>query len=394
MVNRKRSKMPKEKTSSAVKFSLIGSILILLNGIWVAANAGPIVLTTDPGLTTVEAIDNALGFWGRISFGIKGMVEGLWTPFWLLFTIALFGCIVRIYLKPRRHNGLGLPMVVCSILSFPIGGGFLVGSILVFIGGMLALEWPKSFGETFIGKMIRTAMLDSKAIGKLSKNPETMRSGVIALVFTSIIMGFGNAIYVFNTNLIKTQPTSAYNILLRGSLYLDTMTIANAVSFVGITFLRWLVLSSILYVITVKVKGRIVDFGKLATATAFAFVPLCLQGFLPVLFSNEPFLSFDWPIVILVISIFWVGVGLVVLVREMFEIQAREALGVTIFAGVSFWFVDNLLVGSNPLISMPGVVVKFDPASSGSILLLVSFAVLLAILLGALSREPTAEQRT
>lgn len=384
--------MPKEKASSALKFSLIGSILILLNGIWVAANAGPIVLTTDPTLTTVEAINNAPVFWGRISFGIQGMVEGLWTPFWLVFTIALFGCIVRIYLKPRKHNTFGLPMVIFSILSLPIGGGFLVGSILAFIGGMLALEWPRSFGDTFIGKMARTAKLDSKAIGELSNDPKALRSGVIALVFTSIVMGLGNAIYAFNTNIIKTQPAAAYEILLLGKLYSDTMTIANAASFIGITFLRWLTLSSILYVITVKLKGRVADFGKLASATAFAFVPLCLQGFLPVLFSNEPYLSFNWPIAILVLSIFWVAAALIALVRKMFEIETREALGVTIFAGVLFWFIDNLLIESNPIVQVPGVVVKLDPASSSAILLLAAFAILLAILLGALAREQTAEQ--
>jgi len=378
--------MPQEKASLAFKVSLIGLVLIFLNGIAVATSGGPIVLSTDTNLTTVDAINGSTVFWGRISFGSKGIVEGLWTPFWLIFAIALLWCIIEIYRKPRRHKFLSLPMVVLSLFSLPIGGGFLVGLILAFIGGMLALEWPKPFSGTFIGKMVKTVRFDSNVIRQLSNDPKTLMVGVSALLFTSIIMGLGNSMYAFNTNLIKTKPAAAYDIFLFGKLSVETLTIANTVSYMGIMFFRWLTLSLILYIITVRLKRHVVNFSELASATAFAFVPLCLQGFLPVLFSNEPYLSLHWPSAILLFSTFWVVLVVIALVRSTFEISTREALGVTILAGALYWFLE-LLIMSNPSISMPGVSLQFAPASSSAILLLISIATFVSILLGALTTK-------
>jgi len=382
--------LPTETRGRAFRLSLAGSILIFLNAIWIISNNNPIVITSNPNLTTVSAINNSTAFWGRISFGFQGIVEGSWTPFWLIFTIALFVCTIQIYRKPRAHKVLGLPMMIFSLLSLPIGGGFLIGSILAFIGGMLAVEWPKPFSNTFVGKMMRIAKLDTTVFGQLSGDSKAMGNGALALLFASIVMGFGNAVYVFNVNLIKTKPVSANEILLLGKLNMDVMTMATAFSFVGIIFLRWLAFSAILYVITVKLKGHIADFDKLACAIAFAFVPLCIQGFLPILFSNEPYLSIQWPFAIVLLSVFWVALIVLVFIKSVFEIKRREALGVTLLAG-SLYLLLELLAVSNPLVvlntsvSMPGIAIQVQAASLSSVLFFFSLAVFVSILLGALT---------
>jgi len=320
------------------------------------------------------------------------MVEGNWTPFWLIFTLALFGCTIQIYRKPKMHKILGIPMVIFSLLSLPIGGGCIIGSILAFIGGMMAIEWPKSFSDTFIGKMIRAVRLDPKVLGVLFNDPNTVQSGLLALLFTSIVMGLGNTIYVFNVNLIKTKATDAYEILLRGKLGMDIMTIANGVSFIGITFLRWIAFSTILYVIIVKLKGHEADYGKIAYAVAFAFVPLCIQAFLPMLFSNEPYLSFNWPFTVLVLSTFWVALVVLVFTKHVFELKIREALGVTLLAGALYLLLESsviLVITSGLSVSLPGVILQLKATSLSVILLFFSLAVTVAILLGALSRKRT-----
>jgi len=379
--------MLKKGASLAFKLSLVGSILIFLNGVWIAVNGAPIIVATDPTLTTLDAVEKSRVFWGRISFGIKGMVEGLGASFWLIFTIALLWCTIQTYRKPRRHRSLGILIIVFSILSLPIGGGFIAGLILAFVGGMLAMEWPKPFGETFIGKMARIAKLDSKAIGELYNDPRGLRSGIWVLVFVSFVMGLGSAIYVFNVNIIKTKPTAAYDMLILGKLNIDLITILYSVSFIGIVFLRWLILSSVLYGVLVKLKGHTGDFSKLSHVTAFAFVPLCLHWFLPFLFSNEPYRSFHWPFVITLFSILWIAVAVMAIVKSTFDTGTREALGVTIFAGVLFWFIDNLLIMTNPFITVPGVSFKFDPGSSSAVILFFSLAVLLATVFGAFGTE-------
>lgn len=375
--------MLREK-SLALILSLIGLILIIINGVWIAINNAPIIVATDASLTTVQAINNSTAFWGRISFGVKGAVEGSWTLFWFIFVIALCGCIISIYRKPLRHRLFGIPLMVCSLLSLPIGGGFFIGAILSFIGGMLAVEWPKPFSDTIIGKMIRTAKLDSNIFRQISSEESVMQDGIIALLLTGIFIGFGNVIYVFNQNLIKTKTVEAYNILLGGSLYVETITITAAISFIGIIFLRWLAMSVILYVLTVKLKGYELDFGRIGRALMFAFTPLCLQGFLPILFSNEPYLSLHWPLTILLLSTFWMGLAVIVLVKNIFHITIREALGVVILTGI-LYFILELMISSNPLMLIPGVKIQFSPESSSAIILFISLTTFLAILLGALS---------
>jgi len=385
--------LPIESRGWAFRLSLVGSIFIFLNAIWITSNNNsPIVLTTNSNLTTVSAINNSTDFWGRTSFGYKGMVEGNWTPFWLIFTIALFACTIQIYRKPKMHKVLGIPMVIFSLLSLPIGGGCIIGSILAFIGGMMAIEWPKSFSDTFIGKMIRAIRLDSKVLGVLFNDPNTVQSGVLALLFTSIVMGLGNTIYVFNVNLIKTKPTDAYDILLQGKLAMDIMTVVNTVSFIGITFLRWIAFSTILYVIIVKLRGHEADYNRIAYTVAFAFVPLCIQGFLPMLFSNEPYLSFNWPFAVFLLSTFWVALVVLVFVKHVFELTIREALGVTLLAGALYLLLESLailVITSGLSVSLPGVIFQFEATSLSTILLFFSLAVTVAILLGALSKKRT-----
>jgi hypothetical protein len=382
--------LPKESRGWAFRLSLVGSVLIFLNAIWIYSNDKPIVLTNNANLTTVGAINNSTAFWGRISFGYGGMVGGLWTPFWLIFSIALFACTLQIYRKPRAHRILGIPMMIFSLLSLPVGGGFLIGSILAFIGGMMAIEWPTPFSETFVGKMIRTIRLDSKVAGGLLNDANSLRSGILALLFTGITMGFGNAVYVFNLNLIKTKPADAYNILLQGKLGMDIMTAANAISFIGITFLRWIAFSVILYVVMVKLKGHEADYEKIASVVAFAFIPLSIQAFLPVLFSNEPYLSFNWPFALLALSTLWVALAVFVFARQMFELKAREALGVTLLAGALYLLLESLfvlVVLSVPSVSLPGVIIQFQALSVNTMLFFFSLAVALAFLLGGLSRK-------
>jgi hypothetical protein len=228
--------------------------------------------------------------------------------------------------------------------------------------------------------------------GVLFDDPNIVQSGVLALLFTSITMGLGNAIYVFNVNLIKTKATDAYEILLQGKLGMDIMTIANGVSFIGITFLRWIALSIILYVIIVKLKGHEADYDKIAYTAAFAFVPLCIQAFLPMLFSNEPYLSFNWPFAVSLISIFWVALIVLVFTKHVFELKIREALGVTLLAGALYLLLESsviLVITSALLVSLPGVILQFKATSLSSILLVFSLAVMVAILLGALSKKRT-----
>ncbi len=61
----------------------------------------------------------------------------------ILGIIVIIGAIM-LYRNPDQKTGWGIAVLIVSIISIFIGGGFLIGLILGIIGGALALQWkPK-----------------------------------------------------------------------------------------------------------------------------------------------------------------------------------------------------------------------------------------------------------
>lgn len=105
-----------DKPTAAFVLSLIAGILILLNGLLIAV-LGALVAVFFFGLGLVLA---ALG----LGFGI----------------LVLLGAVMMYY-KPSQHVTWGVVVLVFSIVSIFIGGGFIIGLILGLVGGILALVW-------------------------------------------------------------------------------------------------------------------------------------------------------------------------------------------------------------------------------------------------------------
>jgi hypothetical protein len=107
-----------------------GFVLSLISGIFILLNAI---------LVSLVQIFASFYFTGSQSYW-------LFTMPWLLLFLAGFGAVcallvlVGAYLlyKGRNISG-GLLVVLFSVLSLPIGGGFVVGFILGIVGGALAL---------------------------------------------------------------------------------------------------------------------------------------------------------------------------------------------------------------------------------------------------------------
>jgi Family of unknown function (DUF6114) len=105
-----------EKPTAAFVLSLIAAIFILLNGVFIAI-IGAIIFAFAPGFAIVLA---AIG----LVFGI----------------IVLVGAIL-LWTKPEMHKGAGILVLLFSIFSLVIGGGFFIGFILGLVGGILAIVW-------------------------------------------------------------------------------------------------------------------------------------------------------------------------------------------------------------------------------------------------------------
>jgi len=97
--------------------ALFGGVLILSNGI-VVWSVGLTLAAIGPGFTyTAPSV---------------GIVEGVLGTAIILLATTLF-------LDPRHARGVGVTIIVLSVLSIFGGGGFLVGTALGVLGGVTAL---------------------------------------------------------------------------------------------------------------------------------------------------------------------------------------------------------------------------------------------------------------
>ncbi len=105
-----------EKPTAAFVLSLIAAIFIILNGALIAA-LGAILFAFFPGL--------------GILIAAVGLVFGI---------VVLVGAIM-LWTNPSKHVGAGVIVLLFSIFSLVIGGGFILGFILGLIGGILGIVW-------------------------------------------------------------------------------------------------------------------------------------------------------------------------------------------------------------------------------------------------------------
>ncbi len=123
-----------DKPTAAFVLSLIGGILIILGGVAFAI-----------GFSFVFGSAGAV-------FGVIGVIMGL---------IVLLGAIM-LYQKPQSHTMWGVIILVLSIIAFPAAWGFGIGSLLAFIGAILALVYKPSIAA---GTMPPPMMSSSMPIG-------------------------------------------------------------------------------------------------------------------------------------------------------------------------------------------------------------------------------------
>lgn len=377
--------MLRKKVRPTLILPLIGCILIIINGIWIATNGKAIVFSAFEA-TSVEQIMASNQFWGRIAFGIPGIIGGTWTAFWLMFAFIMAACIFMIFRKPRRETTFGSLIAALSVLSIPIGGGFYIGAVLAFCGGMAGWEKNKPFKETFVGRLIRAATLDSKLYAMLRETPDAIQTAALTVLLVGFLSGIGNGLYVHNVSLIKKGGTPSQAILLGGYMFWQDTAIMVALAIIGLAVIRWLLLSATIHGVGARLTGASSDYGRVARTVAFAFVPESLLVILPLMFSNEPTLSFNWPIGLYIVVQIWVFLGVIFGVSKAFDIGKKKAVGITILGGSIYWLVYELFIV--PTLEVPGVRIDIAmPGSALAILAVTGIAALLAAVLGTFSKR-------
>ncbi|MGD0029365.1 MAG: hypothetical protein ABSC91_10555 [Candidatus Bathyarchaeia archaeon] len=360
-------------------------------------------LTVDP--TTVRdnitlsltAISNE-PFWWRFVSGIPGTVEGGAAYIWLFLAVLVLAIDMLIYMKPRNQKRFAPAILVFSLLSLPIGGGFIIGMIIGLIVGLAGLEWPKNFQETFIGRIFNVARLNAESLKILGTDAAKMQTAVLTVIFVAVLSSLGVGIYILNVNLMHVPDTyaalkSTYSILVQGAVFTGVDAYFGATAYITVGILKWLILSIIVYLVGAKVLGLEFKFRSMATILAFVYVPEILQMFTPFLFTNEPMLSkgaliilipVTWPLALFYISRIWAFVILIFAIRTIMDLTTMRALGVGLFTGTIYTLVNYLYV--YPTLNPPGLAIQFSN-SSVPILILASVAILVAFFLGIFKKQ-------
>lgn len=117
-----------EKPTAGFVLGLIGGIFILLNALAVIALASLMA-----GLA-----------------GIPGMPAGatdivtIYAAIGLIFALLVLVGSVLLYMRPQQHVIWGVVVLLFSLFSIIIGGGFIIGLILGLVGGILGVVFKPS----------------------------------------------------------------------------------------------------------------------------------------------------------------------------------------------------------------------------------------------------------
>jgi hypothetical protein len=370
-----------EKPILAFNLSLIGAILILANGLWIASNKEPLIFSS-PLSEYSSLAQNPDVFWGRITLGIKGMVESTFMPLWLLLSIIILFAALMIYISPQYRSIWSTITILLSIFTIPIGGGFILGLILVMIGGDAAIEWPKSLANTFFGKILRAIGFDSKLYREISENIKTTRHAAMTLLFAGLLSGIGQGLYIYNVFKMQSDPLLTNKVLLSGVTFWDISLATPAVGYVGYSLIRWLILTLIIYLVGVKLVGYTTSFDSMARTIAYAYFPISLQILLPLVFTGGTWLTIQWPIIVLSLTYFWTILTLTMGVKQSVKLSARKSLGVVIISFMIYCLVDSMLAEA---LAVPRIQILIMPTEL--MLPVLGFLTILGVLLDVFSRQ-------
>lgn len=134
-MNTNTARSSRSMNMTAFILSLIGGILILLNG------AMSLMMLTYYG--------GDFGWMWSMMGGYQGMMGSLGFPFGSFLGLMIVGLICGIIVtvgavmlnsRPAEHRSWGIVILIFSVISFLGMGGFYIGAILGVAGGALALS--------------------------------------------------------------------------------------------------------------------------------------------------------------------------------------------------------------------------------------------------------------
>jgi hypothetical protein len=383
-----------DKHNFALTIVLAGAFLMLINALYVAVSGQPIILSSF-SISSVERLKNSTSLWVRVAFGYPDVTEGIFLLVWVFLAVANFFVALLLMVKPGRNMILRVVGFILSLLSFVYGGGFIVGLILCFVGYLISFQPDIPIKETFVGKLYRAATLDSSFFKEILNDKHALNYSVLALIFVNFLSGLGCALHSYNGNLVDNALASitsfsmarlVFRAVFLGEIYVGNIVASGVFLNIGLAVVKWIIFSLIIYLFCLLIFGSSVGFEGIAKIVAFSYTPVCFQIILPLIFL-WPWYSFSWPLIVAVITNFWLFVILVNGLKCVLETTSRRALGIGIFCGAIYWFLNSTFFVSLFNVPTVGVALVIQPVDFS--LLIVSASALVAVLLGVFKRYET-----
>jgi hypothetical protein len=356
---------------------IIGAILILVNAVWIILAGNAIIISS----YSVASTKDFNGDWGRIVFGIPSMYSHGTLYIWL-FLAALTPIFALMLVFRRETQGYEAPgVLILSLISVVMGGGFIIGMILAIIGTAAVME-NKPLKESFLGRIIRAARLDSSLYDRIKENTGGLASAVTMIVFLNVLSGWGNGFYVLAVNKILDPAGNPTSILLNGDVPFDMTAVGIVGSYIGLAIAKWLIFSIIMYFCIAWLGRSRIDFATVGQAISFAYAPIALQLFMPLLlFNSEAMLKGTWPITFYFVTNIWMGIALALAIRRVASLDTARAFGVTIFGSVAYYVVNYAFIQQN----FPTTGIRLDFGLSSVVVTeaALTIGVLLGLALGA-----------
>jgi hypothetical protein len=360
---------------------IVGALLIVANALWILLEGKALIFSSYPA----SSLEDLSGVWGRIVFGMPSMLWGRLIYVWSILAIANLILVLGLNFKEKSEPYVAPLVLVLSLTSVTVGGGFFIGMILIVTSSLSAIE-KKPLRETFLGKLFRAVRLDSSLYEKIGQSTDTLRNAAYIVVFLNILTGLGNGIYVLSAQKIADPiyATLGRAMLFGGDIPVDIVGWGGVLStYVGLAIAKWLVFSAITYFCLTRLTGTSMGFRKVGLLISFAYSPIAMQVFLPLVFFNQPILTSTWPIAFFLISNIWVGIALVVAISKSGNISTANAFGVTILASSIYYAINNVLIVPN----FPTLGIRFQIQPVAVTEIILTAGVLLGLFFGAFARH-------
>jgi hypothetical protein len=252
--------------------------------------------------------------------------------------------------------------------------------ILTAISSLGFVE-KKPLKETFIGKILRAARLDSSVYERIRQSADSLKNAVYIIIFINIMSGLGNGLYVISVQKIldPNYILVGAKLLFQGDMLPDVTTGGIIISYIGLAVAKWLIFSAILYFILTKVADIRPRFESVGLAVSLAYSPILLQVFMPLVLFNQPILTGTWPLAFFFISNIWMGIALVLAVKKCWDLGTSNALGITVLASSLYYAINCTLI--QPNFPVQGINFAIQPVAITEFILTVG--VLLGIFWGA-----------